>query len=208
MRGIYIDQDPEEVWHEEFARLVKVVEDAFRASTRHFELPTEDGCRAVAGYLMALSQQHKNQNKPRGQTKTVEYGNKFLRQIKIERDRIQRLVSFLQQPGLKPVDYWFSRYQRILIQIDEIQRGVDELLPEFSWRPDPDQHRYRKLAAAAREAWRETNNGKAPRSKNFNDPVCRFVVAALAGINENVSPATVSEVLRGRRRIAGGGQKP
>jgi hypothetical protein len=38
------------------------------------------------------------------------------------------------------------------------------------------------------------------RSYNPDDPLCRFVVAALTAIGQQRSAAEVSEVLRGRRR--------
>jgi hypothetical protein len=72
---------------------------------------------------------------------------------------------------------------------------LPRLLQKHSYR-DP----IRQIAACAQEAWEETNGGRAPRSKNPDDPLCRFVEEAMKLIEQPCSAATVSAVLRNRRR--------
>jgi hypothetical protein len=82
------------------------------------------------------------------------------------------------------------------------------LLPALSSSRDANRDPIRLLASAAQQAWAEANDGRAPRSKNPDDPLCRFLVEALAAANLKRSRAEISEVLRGRRRKQKDGQNP
>ena len=94
----------------------------------------------------------------------------------------------------------------MLSRIDEVRRHMEALLPALSPKRDAKPDPIRKLAECAREAWAETNGGKFPRSLRPDDPLCQFLVKALAAAGRTLSPATMSEVLRGRRRKPKGGQ--
>ena len=64
----------------------------------------------------------------------------------------------------------------------------------------------RQIEAVATQAWQETNDGRAPRSANPDDPLCKFIVETLAEIGQRTSANEVSDVLRGRRRKRREGQ--
>src|SRR6266404_4577271 len=99
-----------------------------------------------------------------------------------------------------------QEYREMLFQIDETRRHIEALLPALSPKRDAKPDPIRKLASCAREAWAQTNGGNAPRSTNPDGPLCRFLIPALAATSLNLSPAAISEVLRGRRRKPKGGQ--
>jgi hypothetical protein len=187
-----------ELWLEEFTRFTQAAEEWFRQATSRFAVPSDDGCRMLATYLIMLSHRDKSQETPSGQTKIVRDGKRFLRSLAAEREQIEKLVSLALQG--RPARPWLLEQREILAQIDETHRHIVALLPALSPKPYPERDPIRLLAARAQEAWKETNGGRAPRSPNPDDPLCRFVVAALTAIGQQRSAAEVSEVLRGRRR--------
>ena len=187
-----------DLWLEEFTRLTQAVEEWFRQATSRFAVPSNDGCRMLATYVIMLRHLDKGQDTPSGQTKIVRDGKRFLRSLAAEREQIERLVSLTLQG--RPRRQWLLEQREILAQIDETHRHIVALLPALSPKPYPERDPIRLLAARAKEAWKEANGGRAPRSLNPDDPLCRFVVEALTAIGQQRSAAEVSEVLRGRRR--------
>jgi hypothetical protein len=179
---------------DEHKRLSKDVEVFFRQATNRFAVPTASGCATVAFYLLALRytpQEHHQQ------PKTVRHGKLFLHHLLAERRRVEYWVA-LYSKG-EPVESWFRRDQELLKNIDQAQRSVEALLPALSPIRDV-RDPIRQIAAVAADAWKEANDGRAPRSTNPDDPLCKFVAAALEEIGQKLSPAAVSDVLRGRRR--------
>jgi hypothetical protein len=161
----------------------------------------------VAFYLMALRHRldraHKASHR---QTNAVKHGKAFLRSLAAEQKQIEWSIACASQG--RPAIPWLREQQETLGRIDEAQNQISLLLPALSFDVDPDYEPIRLIAARAQEAWRETNGGRAPRSANAKDPLCRFVVMALTAIGEVRSAAEVAEVLRGRRRKPKDGQKP
>lgn len=192
---------------EEHDRLTALVEEAFRRSTSRFRVPTEQGCRLVATYLVFLTHPITGKSGPSTPTKAVKYGKLFLKHLACERRQISRLLEISRTPGVRSSLYWVDAWERALNHIDETRHNVELLLPIFPQKKDLDDDPFRKIGSLAREAWSEANGGQAPRATNPDSPLCRFVVAALEGIAKKHSPATVSEVLRGRRRPAKDGQR-
>jgi hypothetical protein len=185
-------------WLEEFTRFTQAVEEWFRQATSRFAVPSNDGCRMLATYLIMLRRLDKGHDTRSGQTKIVRDGKRFLRSLAAEREQIEKLISLVSQG--RPARPWLLEQREILAQIDETHRHIVALLPALAQKPYPERDPIRLLAARAKEAWKEVNGGRAPRSYNPDDPLCRFVVAVLTAIGQQRSAAEVSEVLRGRRR--------
>ena len=106
----------------------------------------------------------------------------------------------------QPFGNWFEEYQTVLFQIDEARRHIEAVLPALSPKRDAKPDPIRHLAACAKEAWAETNDGRYPLSANSDDPLCRFLFPVLAAIGLRLSPAAISDILRGRRRKPKDGQ--
>ena len=155
----------------------------------------------VASYLMAF---RSNPRKRRRKPEAVRSGERFLRHLAAERRQAEDWISLFSQA--QPVEYWFRKQQELLAQIDQTQQCIESLLPAL-WPELDERDPVCQIAEAAKAAWQKTNSGGPPRSTNPDDPLCRFVVAALAEIGQRISAAAVSEVLRGRRRKPKGGQK-
>lgn len=185
---------------EELDRLTQVVEGLFQQATTRFAVPTALGCRMVALYLLGLRDTSQEKDK---KPKSVRYGKLFLHHLLAERRQVEYWIT-LYSKG-QPVEFWSRRDQKLLERIDQTQRSVEALLPALSPKYD-ERDPVRQIAAVATTAWQETNGGKAPRGKNPDDPLCKFVVAALSEMGQRISPAEVSDILRGRRRRQKEGQ--
>jgi hypothetical protein len=178
----------------EHARLSKEVKEIFRQASDRYEAPTPAGCAMVAFYLMALSEPRKKQR-----PKVARSGKAFRRDLEAERREIEWWVCVAHSPEVKVFGRWLPQQRELLHRIDQTLQNIEwmlpRLVPQDSYR-DP----IRQIAACAQQAWRETNNGRAPKSKKPDASLCCFVVAALRLIKQERSAETVSAVLRGRRR--------
>jgi hypothetical protein len=154
----------------------------------------------VALYLLGLRDNPRQHDE---QPKAVRYGTLFLRHLSAERRQVEYWIALYRQG--QPVEFWLRRDQELLEKIDQAQRSVEALLPVLSPKRDV-RDPIRQVAAAAKQAWGDTNGGRAPRSTNPDGPLCRFLAAALAKIGQERSAAEISEVLRGRRRKPKSGQ--
>jgi hypothetical protein len=96
----------------------------------------------------------------------------------------------------------------VVEQVDEAVRMTQAAFDALNasglmaeWRPAQPE---RFICHAVQEAWRaaaaKDKRVRVPQSKNPNDPLCRFVQLALAEIGMARELATISSVLRGRRR--------
>jgi hypothetical protein len=145
--------------------------------------------------LIALRQ---NPRKPK--PKVVKSGKDFQRDLKAERREVARMVSHARAPQFRVFrEEWLREQQELLERIDQTLQNIDWMLPRLLPK-DAYRDAIRQIGACAQEAWEETNGGQAPRSKNPDDPLCRFVVKAMKLIEQPRSAATVSAVLRDRRR--------
>jgi hypothetical protein len=195
-----------EDWLEELEKLVPQVKRWFREATSKLTVPSDADCRAAAIYLIAFRESAKSANNEQRDSRkdAIRYGKLFLKHIEPERRRIEKMISAASHGT--PYGDWLPQYQDRLRRIEEIRGHMAVLLPALS--PDLD-HKWdpiRKLASIAQEAWERANNGRSPRSKNPDDPLCLFLVKALTAIGEGRSPAEITEVLRRRRRTRPGGQ--
>jgi hypothetical protein len=178
----------------EHARLSKAVEEIFRQASDRYEVPTPAGCAMVAMYLTACRE---NPKKPK--PKLARSGKAFRRDLEAERREIEWWVCLARSPQVEVIGRWLPEQRELLDRINQTLQNIEwmlpRLMPQDSYR-DP----IRLVAACAQQAWRGTNNGRAPKSKNPNAPLCVFVVAALRMIKQERAAETVSAVLRGRRR--------
>jgi hypothetical protein len=142
--------------------------------------------------------------KPDTRKKAIKHGKLFLRYIEPERRMIEGMVMLASRG--RPFGNWFEEYQTVLFQIDAARRHIEAVLPALSPKRDAKPDPIRRLASCAKEAWAETNGGRAPRSTNPDDPLCRFLVPALAEIGLAITPRAISDILRGRRRRPKDGQ--
>jgi len=184
---------------EELCRLAKAVEEIFREVSqrprKRYAVPTAADCAMVAIYLMALQQ---NPKKP--ESKAVGSGEAFRRELEAERAEIAAMVSLAHSPQTRWVkEDWLREQQELLDRIDQTLQNIEwmrpRLVPQDAYRDD-----IRQIAACAQQAWAETNNGRAPKSRNPDDPLCQFTVAALRLIKHDRVAWTVSAVLYNKRR--------
>jgi hypothetical protein len=178
----------------ERARLSKAVKEIFRQASDRYELPSSAGCAMVAFYLTSLRENPKKQS-----PKFARSAKAFRRDIEAERREIEWWICLARSPQVEVIGGWLPEQHQLLNRIDQTLQNIEwmlpRLMPQDSYR-DP----IRQIAACAQQAWRETNNGRAPKSKNPDAPLCVFVAAALRLIKQERAAETVSAVLRGRRR--------
>lgn len=188
---------------EELDRLAQQVDAWFRQATNRFVAPPTKGCRAVAFYLLAFRHPVRDK-RPDTRKQALKHGKLFLAYIEPERRRIEEMVSLASRS--QPFGNWLEEAKETLYRIGEVQRHIEALLllisPKRDAKPDP----IRTIALAAQQVWADANNGRFPRSKNPDDPLCRFLDLALAGTHDYRSPAAISDVLRCRRRKPTDGQ--
>ena len=159
--------------------------------------PSDDACLSVAFYLLAFRDDDEDK-KPDNRNKAIRHGNLFLKHIKTDRRHIERMISAASRGT--PFGDWLQRYQDMIWRIDEIQKHMAALIPALSVQQGVKPDVIRKLASVAQEAWAAANSGRYPRSVNPDDPLCQFLVKAMEAIRQDRRAATISEVLRGRRR--------
>jgi hypothetical protein len=202
--GVMPTIDPAlEAWCEERDRVAQRVDLWFRQATNRLAAPSDKGCRNVAFYIMAFRDRVDDKTLDT-RKQAIKHGKLFLKYIAPERRRIEEMV-ILAARG-RPFGNWFEEYQELLFRIDEAGRHIEAVLPALSPKRDAKPAPIRRLASCAQEAWAETNGGRAPHSKNPDDPLCRFLVPALAETGLRLSPAAISDILRFRRRKPKDGQ--
>jgi hypothetical protein len=83
--------------------------------------------------------------------------------------------------------------------MDEAKRHLEFLFKRLSPERRPKNDSIRWLAGLAQHLWKEANDGRAPRSKKAEGPICRLLLPVLEAIHLNPSAATIEAALRGRR---------
>jgi hypothetical protein len=177
--------------------LVPRVKQWFRKATSRFEPPTEDGCRLFAQHLHAFGPPG-FRREPDPANLAIKNGKQFLENIAQSRrviEQLLRLATIYREDNSAAN----MKHKEMLCRINKVRRHLEVLFPYLS--PDKPQEQIRFLAQLARELWAETNNGRAPRSKNPNHALCRLLEQALEAIGQDRKRASITEVLRGRRRI-------
>ena len=128
---------------------------------------------------------------------------KFEEDLK-ERMRVVEVATCPQLQDWVRRTFAFDRDKSLLDEMSKVQGQVAALLGDCETkavRPNP----ARFLADTLQATWRDCRDDKPPRSVNPDDPLCRFVHAALAEAGVKYGQPTVSDMLRGRagRRRSG-----
>jgi hypothetical protein len=170
----------------------------FEQATSKFKVPSVSGCRMVAFYML-LFQDQKTRRPPYWQP-VVKSTNGLLKAIKPISQEAKYYLELFTHPNCTPVKFWLNHYMKLQCQINKIRCDLENLMLIFSEEPHADLEPIRKIASVAQQAWAEANDGRYPKSFNPNDPVCKFLEHALEAMDQKCSPATISSVLRNRRR--------
>jgi len=175
--------------------LTQKVREWFVAATagRRAAVPPTDACAAVATKLLTIRQRHERRRVPSPEVVAL----KAQRRAEVSALRIiHSSPSFGFAEAGDRVGFGQGSFDDFRAAARESARLTDRALSFFGAQEPPDP--IRSIAAAAREAWRQA--GPAPRSLAPDAPVCTFVGLALEYLGMTRSQATISEVLRGRRR--------
>ena len=195
-------------WSAKLEKLTTSLEKEFAAATKAFKSPPQTTCVVVANALIAVGnrkdiaplRRHPNQ-KPRlaacKSAVALLHHLEPLRQTLADRvSENEDLLLSSEPPALVLL------YKERLDLLDAAVKSVEALVPalrEPPIAPWPDGKPVQFIAQRAQEAWAEANGGKAPRGRNPDDPLVKFVVKALSLIGINKAPSTVSARLKGLR---------
>ncbi len=188
----------EESWLQGYAQLVPQVGRWFREATQQYAPPTIQGCSLFAQHLHVLG--------PPGQSRepdptrlAIKNAELFLRHIASKRSVLEQLLRLasIYSPSCPTA---IEEHKQMLNRIREVERHFQVLLPYLSRERHDQDEPIRSLAQLARELWAETNNGQVPLWKKTDSPLCKLIEQALESIGQPLAKATISEILRGRRR--------
>jgi hypothetical protein len=189
-----VDQSVPRIEPEDLERLAQQVAQWCREATTEFKPPSPSGCHMVASYLLLLRDSIVTSR----QGRTATYAKNLLQRLTGEDESVTQTINLMLSGDPHPG--WLAQAQEFQARVREAKEAIERLLPRLSRERDPEQDPIRRLAAAVREAWEETNNGRSPRSNNPDGPVCKFLVKALDGHHQSHHPDGISDILRGRRR--------
>ena len=94
----------------------------------------------------------------------------------------------------------FDNCQSVLGVIEQTEQYVRAFLEACKHVRQPSPNGAAFIADAVKMTWQNVPGSKVPKSVGPNDPLCRFVTAAMALIGKNLSAATVSDMLRDRQQ--------
>ena len=174
----------------------------FRQATSKFEVPSIDSCYMVAFYILLLRDQDIKTSAD--WNLIVKPAKALLKAVEPKYREAQHFMELASHVGYRPAAFWLEHYDKILSQVDELRANIKNLILLFSEVPHVDWEPIRKLASLAQQAWAEANQGRHPRSFNPDNPLCKFLGHALEAMNQKRAPATISSILRSRRRRASG----
>jgi hypothetical protein len=184
-----------EAWAAELELTTKHVKRWFQEATSSFEPPTDDGCRFFAQRLIELGPPLIS--KSDAQNLALRYGKLFLKHVARERQVIGMVIRLGDIYGSNSDQS--ERYKDLLFRLEEVRQNLNVILENLSARRGETEP-IRFLGDLAKELWKETNQGRAPDSVGPEGPLCRLLEPALTALSRNRRRATISEVLRGRRR--------
>lgn len=202
-------QSEPEGWRAECAALALRVEELFRAATKQFDPPAQRTCEAIAALLLArrIIAEHDDMPSVWGyeaeREKAEAAARRFLSAIKPIRERLAKAAATAEKhPEMDWATYFAERDR-----IEAAVRAVEAALPISSrvWAGRIDLPG--DLAAMARAGWRRANNRNCPSSTNPDDPLVKFITAALGEAGTAYSPHTVSERLRERAKRKRGAKR-
>lgn len=163
--------------------------------------PSASECFGIATALYTV----KAAQKPRKTSlpATIKHGRLFLRHLPaVRRDWEDAAQMFkLDVDGIETVQDQanFQNFSSVIDLIDHTERLVQSLLDTCTLPRPPSPNPATFIATKVQAAWRRVKGAKIPRSDGPDDPLCRFVTAAMGLIGKNLSPHSVSGLLRNRR---------
>ncbi|MGH7089275.1 MAG: hypothetical protein ACREFQ_10270 [Stellaceae bacterium] len=209
----------EEARAAERAVLTSRIEELFGAATKRFRAPPRSECEFIADFLILMRGIDKAPRPARpswleelhAESKAAwSTRQRKLASVASVARRFLAGLKFLSEELAHRADNSQKRRPAVAArriaerdQIDELACVVEAALPIIDRLRDRSFDPVRPIAIDAQRAWALANDGDFPRSTNPGDPLVNFVLPALAAIEVNLSPATVSDILRGRRRTKG-----
>jgi hypothetical protein len=185
-----------EAWQEELGALTRHVKRCFEHATPRFVSPSEDGCRYFANCLMTYFLPGEKRP-PGSKEKAVKHGRTFLKHLAQERETIE--LGLRVNIAFKLDEETRQKSESTLFHMREVEQHLEYLFDVLSPKRSPKNDWVRWLADLAQDLWRETNDGRAPRSKKADGPICRLLLPVLKAIHRNPSPRSIEAALRGRR---------
>jgi hypothetical protein len=184
-----------EAWAAELELTTKHVKLWFQEATSSFDPPTDEGCRFFAKSLIELGPPLIS--KSDAQSLALKYGKLFLKHVTREQQVIVMVIRLSVIYG--PDTDQREKYEDLLSRLEEVRQHLNVILEHLSARCGETEP-IRFLGDLAKELWKETNQGRAPASVGPEGPLCRLLEPALTALSRYRRRATISEVLRGRRR--------
>jgi hypothetical protein len=178
-------------WRRAHDELTQKVHEWFVAATagKQAAVPPIDACAAVAATLLTIKQ------RPEPSPGVVALKTKY-RAAQRAAQKFHSAPSFGFGEAGDRVGFGQGPFDDARARAQESARQMECELSLLGAQEPQDP--IRSIADAARKAWRQV--GRVPRSLAPDDPLCTFVGLALEYLGMKRSQATVSEVLRGRRR--------
>ena len=159
---------------DEYYLLARRVQPLFNA--RGFLIPDIEDCIPIAHHLRIV--RDRDPEAELHYLRLVKYGYAFLRELAAVQPRWAGWEAGAEDAA------WMAR----------VSKEIEAFLSLVDWTD------IGLLAMLAQKAWGRANRGKYPRSTERNAPLCRLIVGVLGEAGINLSPATVSAVLQGKRR--------
>jgi hypothetical protein len=178
-------------WRQAHDELTQKVPEWFVAATagKQLAVPPIDACAAVAATLLTIKQ------RPEPSPGVVALKTKYrAAQRAAQKFHSAPSFGFGEAGDRAPFGYGPFDDARAMAQENARQMECELSLLGAQKPQDP----IRSIADAARKAWQKA--GRIPRSLAPDAPLCKFVERALEYLNMRRSTATISEVLRERRR--------
>lgn len=187
----------------DFFTMTLRIEELFVEATKRFRAPSLEGCAAAVVFLETvrmLSAVDPVWRLDWHAPKAKRAAQIFLAHTAPLRKSLAH-YSTLANPD-EPGEMCMCRanFLKARTLVEMAVQAVEAALPVLSEIDPPEADTIQHLAWIAQRVWADTNDGDAPRGVNPDDPLVKFVTAALTEIGINHSRATVSAVLRGRRR--------
>jgi hypothetical protein len=183
--------DPREKWRRAHDELTQKVQEWFVAATagKQATVPPIDACAAVAATLLTIKQ------RPEPSPGVVALRTRY-RAAQRAAQKFHSAPSFGFAEAGDRAGFGQGPFDDARARAQESARQMDLELSLLGAQEPPDP--IRAIADAARKAWQKA--GRVPRSLAPDAPLCTFVGSALEYLGMTRSQATISEVLRGRRR--------
>jgi hypothetical protein len=184
-----------EAWEKQLESLTQHVKRCFAEAAPRFAPPNDDGCRHFANALLAYFLPSKK-GPLTSEKKAIKYGRTFLKHLAQSRESIK---LGLRVAIARNYDEKRKEFESTLFHMKEVERHSEYLFDRLSPQRSSKNQSIRWLSNFAQHLWREANGGRAPRSKNADDPIVQLIVLVLTAIHREPIPATIAEALRGRR---------